>query len=97
MRRPSGILMRISIQAGATTTTMRDEGYWSVRRLQAAARRAGVAIYLNRFEGIAVRDLVEAQIYASEKDSIFSKKIPSSSYSWIILDQSLIRKIELDA
>tara|TARA_B100000929_G_scaffold119651_1_gene94867 strand:+ start:1636 stop:2031 length:396 start_codon:yes stop_codon:yes gene_type:complete len=95
MRRHKGIIHRIEIKQSQRITTMKDTGAWTVSRLKKAARRAPLARYLNRFEGIEVDDLVEAALYADVSDSLFQKKVPSAQASWIILDPSIIRSITI--
>lgn len=59
-----------------------------------AARRADVALYLNRFEGVHADDLDAAILNADASDSDFRRLVPSASYSWIILRPDAIVSIE---
>lgn len=95
MRRHKGIIHRIEIKQSQRITTMKDMGIWTDSRLKQATRRAPLARYLNRFEGISVDDLVEAALYADVSDNIFKKKVPSAHVSWIILDPSIITSIRI--
>lgn len=95
MRRPNGIMHKIKVKPSTSMTTMKDHGSWSPSRLRQALRRAPLARYLNRFEGIKVEDLSEAALCADKSDRIFAKRVPSASESWIILDPTIISAIEI--
>lgn len=95
MRRHKGVIHRLELKQSQRITAMKDTGIWSSARLKQAARRAPLARYLNRFEGISVEDLVEAALYADASDSTFKKKVPSAQFSWIILDPSIVRSITI--
>jgi len=94
MRRPKGILHRIVLDRKSTVTRMRDRGHWETRRMAGAARRADVALYLNRFEGVHADDLDAAILNADASDAEFRRLVPSASYSWIILRPQAIVSIE---
>ena len=74
---------------------MKDVGHWSIDRLKRASRKYPLIRYLNRFEGVAIEDLVNATLYADESDKIFKRNIRSADYSWIILDPSIISSITI--
>lgn len=94
IRRPEGMLHRIVIASPFRTTTMRDRGSWSKDRMTRAARRADVARYLNRYEGVVIDDLEMAARYADAPDRTFTQFVPSSDYSWIILRPDIVLSIE---
>ena len=95
MRRPFGYLYKLTLIPGARTTRMVDHGSWAKNRLQAAMRRADLAVTLNRFEGVSVDDLDAAIRHSSAPDAIFRKNVPSASDSWIIFNADLIENIDL--
>jgi len=88
------MLHRIVIASPFRTTTMRDRGSWSKDRMTRAARRADVARYLNRYEGVVIDDLEMAARYADAPDRTFTQFVPSSDYSWIILRPDIVLSIE---
>ena len=96
MRRHNGILHRIDLKPVMRIGTLKDTGHWSIDRLKRASRKYPLIRYLNRFEGVAIEDLVNATLYADESDKIFKRNIPSANYSWIILDPSIISTITID-
>lgn len=96
MRRPHGILHRITLKPSARVTRMRDEGSWNRSRILAAARRAHVAIYLNRYEGIAIEHLETAAMHDASPDDRFRRHVPSARESIIILDPDAIDSIEIE-
>ena len=93
MRRPGGILHLVKIEDRYLVTKMRDRGHWTQRRLTAAARRADIARYLNRYEGVAVEHLDAAARHADASDTDFLKAVPSSCFSWIVLRPAIVTSI----
>lgn len=94
MRWPGKHLYRIDIARGCRTTRLRDTGGWPVGRLKAAARRAPVAVYLNRYEGLPIKALAAAAENDNAPDYQFRKKVTGAEDSVIILDTDVIRCIE---
>ena len=94
MRRPGGMLHRIVIASPFRSTTMRDRGSWPKDRMGRASWRADMARYLNRYEGVALEDLEMATKHAEAPDRTFSRFVPSSDYSWIILRPEIVLSIE---
>ena len=94
MRRPGGILHRIVVGQPCRTVNMRDSGSWHRARLVRAARKAHLARYLNRYEGISIDDLEAAIANADESDAIFARNVPSCGHSWIILRPDIVTSIE---
>lgn len=93
MRRPGGILHLVKIEDRCLVTKMRDRGHWTQRRLAAAARRADIARYLNRYEGVAVEHLDAAARHDDASDTDFLKAVPSCCFSWIVLRPAIVTSI----
>lgn len=93
MRRPGGVLHRVRVADRCLVTKMKDRGDWTRRRLTAAARRADIARYLNRFEGVAVEHLDAAARHADASDADFLKAVPSASCSWMVLRPEIVTSI----
>ena len=93
MRRHDGILHLITIDDRCLVTRMKDRGDWARRRLTDAARRADVARYLNRFEGVAIEHLDAAARHADASDAAFLKAVPSATCSWMVLRPEIVTSI----
>lgn len=93
-RWPGQHLYRISLKQVTRITRMRDEGYWNRRRLQAATKRAPLAIYLNRFEGLPESSLVDAALHHNDSDTSFRRKVAGCEDSFIVLDPCIIERLE---
>lgn len=95
MRWPKKHLYRIRLKPTRKVTRLKDTGSWNRRQITNAARRAPLAVYLNRFEGLSVDVADMAARYDNAADSVFRKNVAGCEDSWIILDPSIILEIEL--
>lgn len=90
-------LHRLEIEASGRVPRLRDRGSWDPRRLARHARDAGIAVYLNRHEGIPLTEFDHARgriDLDAVPDGIFRRLVPSAADSWIILDPATVRSIE---
>ncbi|MAM39597.1 MAG: hypothetical protein CL949_14090 [Erythrobacter sp.] len=94
MRWPGRHLYRIEIATGCRTIRLRDTGGWSDKRLRAAAKRAPVAVYLNRYEGLPLDAINAAAENDNAPDYQFRKKVAGAEDSAIIFDIDVIRCVE---
>jgi len=90
-------LHRVTLQPGIRMPRLRDHGSWNARTLMRHVPRARVAVYLNRHEGIPLEEFDAARARCDIDrlaDDRFRRALPSSSDSWIVLDQDAIVSIE---
>ncbi len=94
MRWPGKYLYRIRLRQGCKTIRLKDTGSWSPHRIRSAARRAPIAVYLNRYEGLPVEAIMAAAQNDNAPDHLFRKRVPGCEDSIIILDPDAIADIE---
>lgn len=89
-------LHELAISIPSRMPRLRDHGSWNIRSLMRNARRAGLAVYLNRHEGIPLEEFEKARQIADldrVTDSRFRQLVPSARDSWIVLDPDMVTEI----
>ena len=93
-RWPGKRLYQISLGPVLRVIRLQDRGSWTRQAIQTAARRAPMAVYLNRYEGLPITSLDAASRHDNDNDRVFRKNVEGASDSWIILNPDIIEAIQ---